>query len=360
MPTATSLPTLRDRLQTRIQVFLDERRPEMAGVDPDCAELAEATAELLAGGKRLRAAFCYAGWLAAAPPDADDTPAVEAGAALELFQAAALIHDDLIDNSDLRRGRPAVHRRIEAWHGERGWAGDAAQFGRGGAVLAGDLALMWARNLIATAVQPLAPDTATATLRAYDAMSFQLASGQFLDMLGQVRPPGADALHQARQVIHYKTVQYSVVQPLRLGATMAGAGPDLLQALTDYGTPVGEAFQLRDDLLGVFGNPETTGKPAGDDLREGKRTVLLELARQALDEPARARLDEAVGRDDLTADDLEALGRLIEGSGAVAVVERLITGLHQKAVTVLDSGAIPAAGTDLLRDLAARAIRRSA
>lgn len=356
----TTLDQLRDDVGRELSTFITAQAPVVDAVDPDCRELTGAITDLVSGGKRLRASFAAAGWSATADPGVDHTPVVRAGAAFELFQAAALIHDDLIDNSDIRRGRPATHRRIQEWHRGRGCTGDPERFGRAGALLAGDLSLCWARQLVGLAATQLPPERAVQTLRTWDAMSSQLMGGQFLDLLNQVRPPGPDALQQARRVLAYKTVQYSVVKPLVIGATMAGATDATLDTLIRYGTPLGEAFQLRDDLLGVFGDPERTGKPAGDDLREGKRTVLLALTRAGCGDAEREQLAALLGRPDLDDDQIARLRAIITGSGAVAEVETVISTLEDQALAVLAEDTISAPSRDLLQELAVSAVRRTA
>ncbi|MDP9418075.1 MAG: polyprenyl synthetase family protein, partial [Actinomycetota bacterium] len=223
--------------------------------------------DLLRGGKRLRAAFCYWGWRGVGGSDCDEV--VRAAAALELFHAAALIHDDVMDDSDTRRGMPAAHRRFAALHRGHGWLGSPDEYGVAGAILLGDLCLCWSDEMLATS--GVTPDRLGAGRRVFDVMRTQLMGGQYLDMLEQAR---ADtSVERARTVVRFKTAKYTVEHPLLLGGELAGAAPELLAAYTAYGLPLGEAYQLRDDMLGVFGDPASTGKPAGDDLREGKRTV---------------------------------------------------------------------------------------
>ena len=356
----STLDQLRVEIDTELTTFITAQSPVVDEVDPDCEELTRAISDLVSGGKRLRAAFAAAGWATMADPAADHAPVVRAGAAFELFQAAALIHDDLIDNSDTRRGRPATHRRVERWHRDGGLTGDAEGFGRAAAVLAGDLALSWARHLIGLAAGDLPHERTVATLRIWDAMAFQLMGGQFLDLLNQVRPPGPDALEQARRVLAYKTVQYSVVKPLVIGATMAGAPQATLDTLARYGTPLGEAFQLRDDLLGVFGDPERTGKPAGDDLREGKRTVLLALTHAGCAEQEWAELTGLLGRPDLDDDQIARMRAVITGSGAVREVETMISTLEAQALAALDEDTMSDRSRELLAELAGSAVRRTA
>ena len=200
--------------------------------------------------------------------------------ALELLQGAALIHDDLIDASATRRGRPTVHVAFARRHADAGWQGRPARFGAAAAILLGDLALVWAEDMFRTS--GLSHDMLDRSATPWQAMRTELLGGQFLDVLNQ--STGDTSTRAALQVDRYKTAAYTVERPLHIGAAIAGADAELVAAYRKFGADVGVAFQLRDDLLGVFGDPEVTGKPAGDDLREGKRTVLLALAVERADQ----------------------------------------------------------------------------
>ncbi len=241
-------------------------------------------------------------------------------ASLELVQASALIHDDMMDRSDTRRGVPSVHRRFEKLHAGEGWRGSPAGFGDCAAVLLGDLALVWSDELLHGSGLPLA-DLARAR-PVFDGMRTEVTVGQYLDVLTQAT---ADtSLERAGKVARYKAAKYTVERPLLLGAALAGAGPEVHAAYSAFGLPLGEAFQFRDDVLGVFGDPAQTGKPAGDDLREGKRTYLVASAFGALDEAGRAELDAALGDHRLDEAGVERLRAMIRDSGALAATEARI------------------------------------
>ncbi|MFD0528010.1 polyprenyl synthetase family protein [Kitasatospora arboriphila] len=249
---------------------------------PQLGPVSEALRDfLLDGGKRLRPAFCYWGWRGAGG-SADHPGIADAAAALELLQASALVHDDLMDRSDTRRGLPSVHRRFEGLHRENGWRGDREQYGASAAVLLGDLLLIWCDELFQSSGLP--DDAVRAAKPVFDLMRTEVMVGQYLDVLEPVAGDSADAgaLDRAQTVLHYKSAKYTIERPLQVGALLAGAGPGLVEAYGAFGLPLGEAFQLRDDLLGVFGDPAVTGKPAGDDLREGKRTLLVAHAMRGL------------------------------------------------------------------------------
>lgn len=321
----------------------------------------------VAGGKRLRAAFCYWSWRAHLPDAADGSAhratVLGIGAALELFQVAALVHDDVMDDSDTRRGRPAAHRAFAALHATQGWAGVSARFGEAAAILLGDLALIAADRAFAAAVSPL-PDMHRASARAvYDLMRAEVIVGQYRDVLAQALPWGADPVadeEQARTVVRAKSARYSVEHPMVLGATVAGADPAALALARRTGLALGEAFQLRDDLLGVFGDPRTTGKPAGDDLREGKRTVLVARALGRADDAGRATLLRGLGRRDLTDRDVEELRTVLRATGAVAEIERLIDELARPALAAIAAAPLAEPGRSMLGRLGHAAVDRHA
>ncbi|OJU39127.1 MAG: geranylgeranyl pyrophosphate synthase [Microbacterium sp. 69-10] len=351
-----------DAVAARLESFLIRMQADAADYGPDAVLFLDAARTTLLGGKRLRARFCHAGWRAAAPaPDADAAPLWGLCSALEIFQSAALVHDDLIDNSDTRRGRPASHRELEAAHRAAGWAGDAEAFGRSSAVLLGDLLVAWSDDLLEEALQ--GHPHAAATRAEYARMRRDVTVGQMLDITEEsawsVSEPEA-LLERALRVASLKSARYSVTEPLLLGATLAGADEPLLASLRTFGHPIGMAFQLRDDMLGVFGDPRVTGKPAGDDLREGKRTALIAVARERMSAADRVALDDALGDQGLSPDDVAALQRLIEETGAVARIEEMIAGFTSDAERALAAADIDGDAADDLRALADAAIARSA
>ncbi|MGC5583650.1 polyprenyl synthetase family protein [Ornithinimicrobium sp. W1679] len=315
---------LRHRVQRALDDHLAHQREVLTELGAPMGPLVDAVADLLAGGKRLRAAFLYWGWRAAGRPD--DDAVVRAASSMEVFQAAALLHDDVMDNSDRRRGRPTAHRAFAEQHRTQAWNGDPERFGHAAAILAGDLCLNWTDELFATSGLP-----AEALARArpeFDRMRTQLMGGQFLDMLEAVVGWNdlayAERVERSRTVIRYKSARYSVQQPLLVGALAGDADPALLAALADYGARLGEAFQLRDDVLGVFGDPGHTGKPAGDDLREGKHTVLVAHALELADEPGAELLAASLGDPDLDEATVEACRQVLRDSGALARTESMI------------------------------------
>ncbi len=327
MARVVDLSDLRTRVQQQIDLELQRQQTVLAELGADAQPLVEAIDSLLRGGKRLRAAFCYCGYLAAGGQH--EPAALRAATAMEFFQAAALLHDDVMDDSAIRRGQPSAHRALAQWHSEQGWSGDSARFGAAGAILAGDLCLVWCDEVLASCGLPEAELTRGRPI--FDAMRTQLMGGQFLDVLVSARGWEAaglpERIEQTRRVIRYKSAKYSIEQPLLFGASAAGASTADLAALSRYGLDLGEAFQLRDDLLGVFGDPEQTGKPAGDDLREGKRTLLLALALDQATPAQTQLLDDCLGRPDLDPAQVERLREMIEATGAVTRLEDRIATL---------------------------------
>jgi len=373
MPESTRLV---DLIQLRIDEFLGERSTELAAIAPELAAVTEVAADFLAGGKRFRALFCYWGWQAATglpggfDPLPDETVSEElpgvllAAASLEIFHAAALVHDDIMDKSDTRRGAPSAHRRFEALHAAGGWQGSAAAFGTSSALLLGDLLLGWSDELFdrGTALLPRAA-AGLAGRAEFSTMRTEVTAGQYLDILEEnawASYPQETALTRAHRVIVYKSAKYSIEAPLVIGAALGGATDAQLASLRAFGLPLGVAFQLRDDLLGVFGDPAVTGKPAGDDLREGKRTVLVALARTLLSTSTRTLVDELIGDPELDAQQIEMIRTALRDCGAVAEVERIID--HNVALAtaaIRDAPLAPSARTQLLQ-LADTVTRRTA
>jgi geranylgeranyl diphosphate synthase type I len=266
-----------------------------------------------------------------------------------LIQACALIHDDVIDRSESRRGRPSTHRAIAKVHADDGLDGDSEHYGVSAAVLLGDLALAWADDLYLAGAQGL--DAVERSMPVWRAMRTEVLAGQLLDLSAAAstdRDPARQAAN-AMRVNRFKTAAYTVERPLQLGAVLADAGPGTVLALRSYGADVGVAFQLRDDLLGVYGDPAVTGKPAGGDLIEGKRTLLLATARQALaaDPVLLAELDSGIGAANA---DIHRLAEIIAGTGAPAVMEQHIGELRDSGLTAL--GALDPAGQPVVSEMA--------
>ena len=368
-----------DQVARRIDDALDVHETALAAISPDLAPLVDQARALLAGGKRFRALFCYWGWRSVAGIAASDGPLPEldipdldaelpaivtVAAALELFHAAALVHDDIIDSSDTRRGLPAAHRAFTALHRRHEWDGDATAFGTSTAILLGDLLLSWSDELFHDGLALLGDRDAAAAARAeFSRMRTEVTAGQYLDVLeeGSWRSrPDSDALPRAHKIIVYKSAKYSIEAPLAIGGALAGGSLAQLSGLREFGLPLGVAFQLRDDMLGVFGDPAVTGKPSGDDLREGKRTVLLGLARQKMQPSAVRVLDELVGDPSLDDAQVRMLQNTMRDSGASDQVERIIAHNSRVALEALADAPLAPSAKDALTEMAERVTRREA
>jgi geranylgeranyl diphosphate synthase, type I len=349
---------VRKEIDEALYAFVDTQRPELEAVSADLAPLLAALDSLLSGGKRLRPAFCYWGWRGAG---GDEMPELfTAAASLELLQAGALIHDDVMDGSDTRRGQPSAHRRFGALHGESRWLGSAEAFGSGAAMLLGDVCLTWCDEMFQGSGLP---DEALRRGRPiFDRMRTEVMCGQYLDLVGQARgplPDGQAMVEAALRIVRYKSAKYTVERPLQLGAALAGAGRRAIETLSAYGLPLGTAFQLRDDVLGVFGDPAETGKPAGDDLREGKRTVLVALTLRHADAAQAEVMEALLGDPGLNAAGVETLRSVIVDTGALDACERMIDRYAADAADALAAAPLTAEAHDALADLAVAATART-
>ncbi|WP_240641079.1 polyprenyl synthetase family protein [Nocardioides ferulae] len=344
----------RAAVQVELDAFLDMQGQRLTALGHDAERLLDEARQAVTGGKRLRAAFCAWGYRAVRPQPADEASLVRACAALELLHASALVHDDFMDASDTRRGRPATHRRFESEHRGVQWRGDPQQYGAAAAILLGDLLLSWSDELLRRCGLPLA-DVGPA-LEVLDLCRTEVIAGQFLDVSVQAR--GRADVDTAMTVLRFKSAKYSIERPLHIGAALAGADGATLAALSGFGLPLGEAFQLRDDLLGVFGDPDATGKPAGDDLVEGKRTVLVALALDAAAPEDALLLDRSLGNP-LDEAQVSRLRQVIDDSGARQQVEDAIRGLTARALEALDRAPVDAHARAALRELAEAATQRT-
>ncbi len=312
------------RVQIRLGEILAAERQEWAALDPSLDEpLGDLADMVLGGGKRIRPAYCHWGWLIGGGDPGGDG-ALDGGCALEILHAFALAHDDVMDGSDTRRGAPTVWRKFVQRHRDRRWLGEDRRFGEAAAVLVGDMAMVLADRTLGE----VTPETRAV----WDGLRTELNMGQFLDVVGSAR--GSATADEARKIIEHKTARYTVVRPLQLGAALAGR-PDLAEPLARHGRPVGMAFQLRDDVMGAFGDPAATGKPVGDDLREGKPTLLMALARSAATQSQRAVL-EAVGSE-MDDETVAGVQQVIVDTGALARLEDEISDLLEEALDALEA-----------------------
>jgi geranylgeranyl diphosphate synthase type I len=364
-----------DLVQERIDDFLTERAPLLSGIADELDDFVGFSRDLLAGGKRFRALFCYWGWQSVSAPGAgfdvaDDSASLDfpsivtAASALEIFHAAALVHDDIMDNSDTRRGRPSAHKRFERLHSDNSWLGSPRGFGDSAGLLLGDLLLSWSDEVFDRALRSLSSREASDAAREeFNLMRTEVTVGQYLDIVEENawrNHPENELLPRAHRVIVYKSAKYSVEAPLAIGAALGGGTAEQSAALRAFGLPLGVAYQLRDDLLGVFGDPEVTGKPAGDDLREGKRTVLIALARPGLPANARVLLDELLGDPELDPQQIALLQGAIRESGAIDRVEQIIAHNVGLAKAAIVDAPLSASARSQLTQLADTVIRRTA
>ena len=345
----------------QLRGFLADRRAEAAYIGTDYDGMIGVLEDfVLRGGKRLRPLFAYWGYRAVTPSPGDpvDDEILRLFSALELLHACALVHDDVIDDSATRRGMPTAHVHFAELHRDRGWRGSADQFGRSAAILLGDLSLVWADDIVAEVNLP--PDGQRRVRRVWSDIRTEVLGGQYLDIVAE--SSGAHSIASAMNVNTYKTASYTVSRPLQMGAAAAADRPDVQAAFHDLGNDLGVAFQLRDDVLGVFGDPAVTGKPSGDDLRSGKRTVLLAEAveRAEQSDPAAAEVLRSSIGTDLSDTQVRELCSVIESVGALAAVEDRIALLTRRGLDVLDQASINAPARRGLTELAGLAANRSA
>ena len=361
----------REAISAEVTAFLAEQATVLESMGPELVPVQLMASQLLCGGKRLRPAFCVWGYVAAAgrPDEIELHSLLTAAASLDVLHGSALVHDDVMDASDLRRGRPAAHRQFEALHANAGWLGDSESFGKAGAIILGDLLVMWSSQMLHAA--GLDQTVLERALPIVEAMRTEVTCGQYLDIVAQAHPlrqraPAIDsvrpnielALDDASRVVEYKAARYTVQRPAQIGAALGGGDDDLYYALGAYGSPLGRAFQFRDDLLGVFGDPQLTGKPSGDDLREGKRTVLIAHAYAHAGEAGQRLLVQRLGDPGMTPEGVAELQQVITESGARDAVEAMITEGYERAIKALQDADITDEGRAGLTALAEAAVRR--
>jgi len=316
-----------------LRVVLEQAIDRWSTFDDDLrAPMQQIAALVLSGGKRLRPSFCHWGFVGAGG-DAADQRIVDAGAALELMHAFALFHDDVMDDAPSRRGNSTAHTVFAEKHAAAGWTGESRRFGEGVAILIGDLTFVMADQLLIDA-----PHDAWVI---WNELRTELNIGQLLDIIGSVQRDRR--LDKAQRICRYKSGKYTVERPLHLGAVLAAPdrSDELLPAFSAYGLPLGDAFQMRDDVMGAFGDEVVTGKPVGGDLREGKPTPLLARAVAAAS-PAQLQLLERVGSPDVTDDDVSGMQQILVETGALAALESEITELTDQAVAAIQRAPITA------------------
>ena len=343
---------LREEIERALVAFIDREQVALSAIGPELAPISEATREFLTEGKRLRPLFAY--WANRACGGVHGDELVKAVSSLEFLHACALIHDDVMDGSDTRRGKPAIHHRFATLHRQESMSGNAETFGLSSAVLLGDLCLVWADRMLNESgldhvvMHRLNP--------VYDEMRVELMAGQYLDVLEQAL--ATSSVERSLRIARHKSGKYTVERPLHFGAVIAGADTPTLELFSRYGLPLGEAFQLRDDILGVFGDPSETGKPAGDDLREGKRTVLIAHAVNKASAAQSIEIRKHLGDPHLSPDGVHILREIIRETGALAEVEEIIEESLAESIAAISSADLDIEAVAVLKDLAIAATRR--
>jgi len=323
-PDALRIPA--DAVAARIDSLLGSEAARWTAVDPALTEpFAALRAFVAEGGKRLRPTFVHTAFMGAGGR-ALDPAVIDAAAAVELVHTFALVHDDVMDGSLTRRGAPSLHHRFAAQHEAEAGRGEARRFGEGLAILVGDFAIVYADILMASA--------SVRARQVYDELRIELCVGQSLDLIATARA-NTDG-ETARRIAVYKSGKYTVERPLHLGAALAGRFEELEAPLSAIGLPLGRAFQLRDDVLGAFGDSRALGKPVGDDLREGKATPLLAIAYERSDDAGRSVLDR-VGGPELGPGEITAIREVIVASGALGAVEEEIDALVDRCRQAIDA-----------------------
>jgi len=349
-----SLIEIRDAVNASLSSFSQSECNYLRNIGSELNPVADAMHQFITdSGKRLRPIFAYVGYLGTGEMG---TPSIiNASAAHELVHVCALMHDDVMDGSDTRRGAPSIHRAFEALHNAESLQGSAAQYGISAAILLGDLALIWSAKALHTS--GISEATLIRVQSMYDEMRIELMAGQYLDV--HEGALATQSVERSLKVARYKSGKYTIERPLHFGAALGTPTPAELQKVySAYGLPLGEAFQLRDDVMGVFGNPQETGKPAGDDIREGKRTVLMAKAFEKISDTEAKLLSALLGDPALTEGDVEKVRSIITDSGALAELEVLISSLTDQAVSALDSAVLHDDAREILTELATVVTRR--
>jgi geranylgeranyl diphosphate synthase type I len=349
------IAALRARINEALATFIEADNHYLTEIGQELEPVAKALKGfLLDSGKRFRPLFAVAGFMGTGSHISDEF--YSALSSVELIHVCALIHDDVMDASDTRRGAPSIHKHFEKLHEAEKLSGSAAQFGIASAILLGDLALVWAAKMLHESKIPAS--NLVASLPIFDEMEVELMAGQYLDIYEQAL--ASESVERSRKVARYKSGKYSIERPLHFGAALANKNPEKFYPIySAYGLPLGEAFQLRDDLLGVFGDSATTGKPAGDDLREGKRTVLMAMTHERASAAQREIIKSLFGKADLDSAGVETLRSIIVDTGAQDHLESLISSLFDQSIAAIDNPMIDPDAQKMLVQMATIATKRN-
>ncbi|MFM8404929.1 MAG: polyprenyl synthetase family protein [Actinomycetota bacterium] len=347
------LSELRASINSVLDDFTKARSRALTDIGSELQPVASAMSEFITdGGKRFRPIFAYLGYLGTGAAPRHEI--VRACTALELVHVCALIHDDVMDGSDTRRNKPAIHKLFQSLHDDQSYEGNSERFGLASAILLGDLALVWADRLLVES--GISREEFISAQEVFSDMRDELMAGQYLDVLEGAL--ATTSVERSLKVARFKSGKYSIERPLHFGAALAGK-PDFNEVYSRFGLPLGEAFQLRDDLLGVFGDPKITGKPAGDDIREGKRTVLIAITMENADQSQRNTMTSALGNSQLSEDDVAQVQEIIVKTGARDDVEKLITDLTQESISALRQSPIDEKIRSVLEEMSVIATQRS-
>ena len=322
---SVDLSAARVEINSSLERFVTKESQLLNGIGAELEIAASAMSRYILGsGKRLRPLFAYIGFLGTGKQINQNI--VNAVSSLELIHVCALMHDDLMDSSDTRRGAPSLHREFENYHRSNGLSGRADRFGAAAAILLGDLALVWSAKMFHQS--GIKNEELLNALEIYDDLRVELMAGQYLDINEQTL--STSSIERSMKIARYKSGKYTIERPLHFGAALGGRR-DLLETYSNYGLPLGEAFQLRDDLLGVFGESEITGKPTGDDLLEGKRTVLIAKTFELANASQAMALSMVLGKRNAPAESIEKAKSIIIETGAQKFVEQMISELSEQA-----------------------------
>lgn len=344
---------IHSQINSSLERFLSEQVDRINEIDVYLKPVASSLSDFVRdGGKRFRPIFSYLGYLGAGGEESD--AAIQVSSSLELVHACALIHDDLMDGSDSRRGKPSLHKNFENIHSQSKYLGKPEKFGAAAAILIGDLALSWSDQMIYES------DSLSLNLKAalpvFYEMRSELMAGQYLDVLeGVIAKSDTD---RSRKIAQYKSGKYSIERPLQFGGSLASANSKILESYSEYGLPLGEAFQLRDDILGIFGKSDVTGKPSGDDIREGKRTLLIAMTLEGCNPVQKSKIENSLGKSDLSDSEVTSIQEIIVESGALARCEALIESLYARAIQAIQNSDIEAKVIELLKFMATAATKR--
>jgi geranylgeranyl diphosphate synthase type I len=342
------------QLEPFLDAYFGAKIDEASKVHPEAVVLSEGVRRFIRnGGKRVRPAFAYSAYVASGGRSLEAI--LYASAALEVLHAWALIHDDIIDNANLRHGKPSVHKVFEDFHRKRALSGSAGKFGTDAAILVGDLALTFADELLNTA--PFPAERIRRAKEYYDLMKKQVIFGEYLDVVAPLKKQVTE--RDLLTILEYKTAKYTVERPMHIGAVLAGAEEDTLRIFSSYAVPLGQAFQIQDDIMGTFSNEAKIGKPVDSDIKEGKRTLLVLKAYEFSKGAEKRLLDAVLGNQSAGEAEIEAARQIMRSSGALEYSQELAYKLIKKAKGAILQAKLVEEGREYLLQAADYLLTRS-